>query len=209
MRRSTSSRPAIGSSSRSSCSRFDRCYRRAKERESAVDFEDLQLLARDLLAADESVRERIRFRLRSIMVDEFQDTNRLQCELVDLIAGEELFFVGDEFQSIYRFRHADVDVFRERRSQASGVLALTRNYRSRPEVLDVVNHLFAPEFGDGFHPLEAAARFPDPLFDPAVEVLVTDKGAYRALGVRWRTAEAGNVARRVRELVDQRPLPAG
>ena len=51
---------------------------------------------------------RRRWRFRSVMVDEFQDTNRLQCELVDLLGADELFFVGDEFQSIYRFRHADV-----------------------------------------------------------------------------------------------------
>ena len=115
------------------------------------------------------------------MVDEFQDTNRLQCELIDLVAREdgELFFVGDEFQSIYRFRHADVEVFRERRAQSGGVLALTQNYRSRPEVLAVVNHLFAAEFGDEFQPLDAAGRFPDPAFGPAVELLVTDKDSYK------------------------------
>ena len=64
------------------------------------------------------------------MVDEFQDTNRLQCELIDLIAGVggdcERFVVGDEFQSIYGFRHADVQVFRERREAAgAGMLPLT------------------------------------------------------------------------------------
>jgi ATP-dependent exoDNAse (exonuclease V) beta subunit len=193
---------------------FDGAYQRAKARESAVDFEDLQLLARDLLRENEPVRARARFRFRSIMVDEFQDTNRLQCELIDLLAGTgtgdpapagaaaELFFVGDEFQSIYRFRHADVEVFRERRSQSGGVLALTRNYRSRPEVLSVVNHLFASEFGDDFEPLQAGRPFPDPLFSPAVEVLVTDKSSYRSGRVHWRRAEALHVARRVRELVD-------
>ena len=51
-----------------------------------------------------------------------------------------MFFVGDEFQSIYGFRHADVAVFRDRRERAGGGLALTRNYRSRPEVLAAVNH---------------------------------------------------------------------
>jgi ATP-dependent exoDNAse (exonuclease V) beta subunit len=181
---------------------YDEAYRNAKARESAADFEDLQLFARDLLRDHPSVRERARFRFRSIMVDEFQDTNRLQCELVDLIAGDELFFVGDEFQSIYRFRHADVDVFRERRSRSGGVLALTRNYRSRPEVLGVVNHLFGAEFGEAFEPLDAAATFADPLFGAAVEVLVTDKASYRGTGTPWRTAEARHVARRVRELVD-------
>ncbi|MBD0291532.1 MAG: UvrD-helicase domain-containing protein, partial [Thermoleophilia bacterium] len=181
---------------------LDRVYAEAKERESALDFEDLQLRARALLRGDAGVRERTRWRFRSVMVDEFQDTNRLQCELVDELACDELFFVGDEFQSIYRFRHADVEVFRERRSRSPGVLALTRNYRSRPEVLAVVNHLFGTEFGSDFEPLVAAGRFPEPLFGPGVEVLVTEKGSYRGSETHWRVAEARHVARRVRELVD-------
>ncbi|MDQ3859937.1 MAG: UvrD-helicase domain-containing protein, partial [Actinomycetota bacterium] len=188
---------------------LDAAYREAKARESAVDFEDLQLLARDLLRSNEAVRERTRWRFRSVMVDEFQDTNRLQCELVDLLACEELFFVGDEFQSIYRFRHADVEVFRERRAASAGVLALTQNYRSRPEILAVVNYLFGTEFGPAFEPLVAAARFPEPLFGPGVEVLVTDKQSYRGGDVHWRVAEARHVARRVRELVDSGEAASG
>jgi ATP-dependent helicase/nuclease subunit A len=181
-------------------------YRAAKDAESALDFEDLQLIARELLQQREDIRERESWRFRSIMVDEFQDTNRLQCELVDLVAGDdaekEIFFVGDEFQSIYRFRHADVEVFRERRQQAGPVLALTQNYRSRPEVLDVVNHLFAQDFGDSYRPLEAAGRFQDPAFGPAVELLVTDKASYHDTGTHWRLAEARHIAARVKELVE-------
>ncbi len=183
---------------------YDAAYREAKDRESALDFEDLQVLARELLRENPEIRERESWRFRSIMVDEFQDTNRLQCELVDLLAHEdaEIFFVGDEFQSIYRFRHADVEVFRERRDQVGGVLALTQNYRSRPEVLDVINHLFAADFGESFQPLAAAGRFPDPAFGPAVELLVTDKTSYADTDVHWRKAEAKHIAQRVRELVD-------
>ena len=66
-------------------------------------------------ATNDAIREREQLRFRQVCVDEFQDTNRLQCEVIDLIARDELFFVGDEFQSIYRFRHADVEVFKERR----------------------------------------------------------------------------------------------
>jgi ATP-dependent helicase/nuclease subunit A len=183
---------------------YDRAYAAAKDRESALDFEDLQLLARELLQSSEQIRERESWRFRSLMVDEFQDTNRLQCELIDLLAREdgELFFVGDEFQSIYRFRHADVEVFRERREQVGDVLALTHNYRSRPEVLDVVNYLFAGDFGETFHPLTAAGRFADPAFGPAVELLVTDKDTYKGTGTHWRQAEARHIAARVREVVD-------
>src|SRR5205823_12952696 len=114
----------------------------------------------------------------------------------------ELFFVGDEFQSIYRFRHADVEVFRERREASGGVLALTENYRSRPEVLDVINHLFSTDFGDSFQPLSAAGRFADPAFGPAVELLVTDKASYKDSGTHWRAAEAKHVPARVKELVE-------
>ena len=186
-------------------------YAAAKDRESALDFEDLQLRARDLLRENESLRERERSRFRSLMVDEFQDTNRLQCELVDLLSGPdtERFFVGDEFQSIYGFRHADVQVFRERRAQAETLLPLTRNYRSRPEVLAVVNHLFGSEFGAEFQPLAASGEFPDPVFGTPVELLVTDKAAYADSGMHWRRAEAKNVARRVKELVDTGVATAG
>jgi ATP-dependent helicase/nuclease subunit A len=182
--------------------RFADAYAAAKERESALDFEDLQLGARDLLRDHPSIRERESWRFRSVLVDEFQDTNRLQCELIDLLATEDLFFVGDEFQSIYRFRHADVEVFRERREASGGVLALTENYRSRPEVLDVINHLFSADFGDSFQPLSAAGRFADPAFGPAVELLVTDKASYRDSGTHWRAGEAKHVASRVKDLVD-------
>ena len=104
--------------------RFAAQYQAAKDRESVLDFEDLQLRARDLLRANDDIRAREQLRFRSIMVDEFQDTNRLQCELIDLLGEHaDVFFVGDEFQSIYGFRHADV------RSSASGGLPRRRSCR--------------------------------------------------------------------------------
>ena len=138
-------------------------------------------------------------------MDEFQDTNRLQTELLDLLcagADGDLFVVGDEFQSIYGFRHADVAVFRERRAAAPTVLPLTRNHRSRPEVLDAVNELFGAEFGDEFQRLEPADDAAPTALRNAFELLVTDKAATGEAGVHWRRSEARHVARRVRELVD-------
>jgi ATP-dependent helicase/nuclease subunit A len=184
---------------------FGAAYAEAKDRESALDFEDLQLRARDLLRDDSAVRERERQRFRSIMVDEFQDTNRLQTELLDLLCSgtsTDLFVVGDEFQSIYGFRHADVAVFRERRAAAPTVLPLTLNHRSRPEVLAAVNELFASEFGDEFQRLEPADGTGAASLRNAFELLVTDKSSVSAAGVHWRRSEARHVARRVRELVD-------
>ncbi|TMK69513.1 MAG: hypothetical protein E6G50_12185 [Actinobacteria bacterium] len=193
---------------------FAAAYQDAKDQESALDFEDLQLRARDLLRDDEAIRAREQLRFRSIMVDEFQDTNRLQCELIDFLAGgpgeKEVFFVGDEFQSIYGFRHADVHVFRERRAASPNVLPLTLNYRSRPEVLAVVNHLFGADFGDEFQPLTASGEFPDPVFGAPVELLVTDKASYADDDrIHWRRAEAKAIARRIRELLDAGAATAG
>ena len=186
-------------------------YAQAKARESALDFEDLQLEARDLLKSQPELREREQARFRTILVDEFQDTNRLQTEIVDLLRTPEteLFFVGDEFQSIYGFRHADVQVFRERREAVEQPLSLTLNYRSRPEVLAAVNELFGSHFGGEFQELAAAAEFPDPVFGHPVELLVTDKESYKDSGVHWRRGEARAVARRVRELVDTGAATAG
>ena len=185
--------------------RFATEYAAAKRRESAVDFEDLQLAARNLLRDDAAVRDATQLRFRMVMVDEFQDTNRLQCELIDLVAHPdltEIFTVGDEFQSIYGFRHADLEVFRERRAHAQSLLALTRNYRSRPQVLAAINHLFGDAFGDEYQPLAASAEFPDPVFGHPVELLVTDKASFADAPEHWRTGEARRIASRVRELVD-------
>ncbi len=180
-------------------------YAEAKRRESVLDFEDLQLLVRDLLRDDASVRELEQLRFRQIMVDEFQDTNSLQCDIVDLLRGDreetDVFYVGDEFQSIYGFRHADVAVFRARRQASAQRLPLARNYRSRPEVLGAINHLFADEF-DGYQPLACGGDFDDPVFGHPVELLVTDKRSFREAGVGWREAEAEAIARRVADLVE-------
>ena len=192
--------------------RFAEEYAAAKHRESAVDFEDLQLAARDLLRDHAEIRDAMQLRFRLLMVDEFQDTNRLQCELIDLVAHPEMtdvFTVGDEFQSIYGFRHADVDVFRERRSEASNLLALRSNYRSRPQVLAAVNFLFGEAFGEEYQPLTASAEFADPVFGHPVELLVTDKASYRDTGEHWRIGEARAIAARVRELVDTGAATAG
>ena len=185
--------------------RFAEEYAAAKRRESVVDFEDLQLAARDLLRDNPAIRDAVQLRFNLVMVDEFQDTNLLQCELIDLVAHPELtevFTVGDEFQSIYGFRHADVRVFRERRAKAANLLTLRSNYRSRPQVLAAVNYLFAGAFGDEFQPLAASAEFADPVFGHPVELLVTEKASYRDTGEHWRRGEACAIATRARELVD-------
>jgi ATP-dependent helicase/nuclease subunit A len=191
----------------------------AKERRAGLDFEDLQIFALGLLTGTE-LGEGYRQRFAAILVDEFQDTNRLQLGLIDALRGPEaaLFLVGDEFQSIYGFRHADLEVFRARRDQleqgADGaVLPLRGNFRSRPEVIAAANR-FGALLLFGFQPLTVGAE-PSPADGdgPALELLLTGCEGWDSdeidlqLRVDDRTrpeyvAEARFLAARLRRLAD-------
>jgi ATP-dependent exoDNAse (exonuclease V) beta subunit len=188
-------------------------YERLKRDRGGLDFEDLELLCRELLRSDEELRDRYRQRFERVMVDELQDTNAIQLELIELIAEHNLFTVGDAQQSIYGFRHADVELF-ERRGEglaATGARAtLQTNFRSRAEILSVINRAFASELGDRFVPLRAG-REEEPGFEPRVELLIADKEAgwsSEGLAAPWRVAEARALAARVRELISSGAAPS-
>ena len=100
--------------------RFGRTYEAAKAERAAVDFEDLELRARDLLADEKTRAASWAERFSLIMIDEFQDTNAVQLGILEALERDNLFAVGDEFQSIYRFRHADVSIFRSARRASCG-----------------------------------------------------------------------------------------
>ncbi len=202
--------------------RFGRGYERLKRDRGAVDFDDLELLARELLLGDPRVREAWSERFDLIMVDEFQDTNPRQLDVLRALERENLFTVGDEFQSIYGFRHADSRLLRAHgaelaRSGAS--LALRLNFRGRPALLDVVNAAFSARFGAGFEPLQAGRE--DVLRgagEPPAELLVTDMAGWEgepwvSEGLPparpWRHAEARLLAQRVAELVADREVTPG
>ena len=187
-------------------------YERRKRERSSLDFEDLELLCRDLLRSDLELRDRYRSRFARVMVDELQDTNAVQLELIDLVSSENLFTVGDAQQSIYAFRHADVELFERRgeRLGAEGARATLRmNFRSRTEIIEVINRVFSEQLGDRFDPL-VAGRSAAPAEDPRVELLVADKGAEwssEGLSAPWRMAEARALAARVDELVADGAAP--
>ena len=161
------------------------------------------------------------------MIDEFQDTNAVQLEILEHLERDNLFAVGDEFQSIYRFRHADVGIFRKR---AQGVVRrLNVNFRSREELLDVLNTAFSPVFGERFAPLRAGRKEPvpmdddgslrlfslDPPAEPPVELHITDTTGWDEIEPRlglqgggdqpWRRAEARNLAHRLRRETESGP----
>ncbi len=185
---------------------FGERYAECKRAVSGLDFEDLELFARTLLRRGE-LRDRYRDRFTHVMVDELQDTNNVQLELIEAISDHNLFTVGDAQQSIYGFRHADVELFKARGARLEGIGAratLQTNFRSRPEVLAAINAAFGRAMGEGFRPLRAGRDEP-PADEPPVELLVADKGAdwdLDGLASPWRLAEAAALAARVRELVD-------
>ncbi len=140
--------------------RFGGAYEQLKRQRAAVDFDDLELLAGELLAERESLRAAWSERFELLMVDEFQDTNPRQLAILRSLERGNLFTVGDELQSIYGFRHADVRLFRELRAklrERGASLELTQNFRSREPLLEVVNAVFAGRFAD-YVPLVAARQ---------------------------------------------------
>ncbi len=117
------------------------------QREGAVDFAELLLRTYELLSRNEILREHYQRRFRYILVDEFQDTNRLQYRWLKLLAGKSnvMFVVGDDDQSIYRFRGAHVGNMAEfeRDFHVENVIRLERNYRSVGHILAAANALIA------------------------------------------------------------------
>jgi ATP-dependent helicase/nuclease subunit A len=135
-------------------------YEQVKRRRRGLDFDDLLAAARELLRNHPEVvmPDRGNPRLPAIefvLVDEFQDTDRLQSEILELLCGSEflsgrLFVVGDVKQSIYGFRGAEPSIFRRWRAEfpEAGRLSLTENFRSVPGIIRFVNALFEGCFRD-------------------------------------------------------------
>jgi len=122
-------------------------YERRKRDAGAVDFDDMLVLARDALQSDAAIRRRVQQRAKWLLVDEFQDTNALQMDLLEIVlAGDRnLTAVGDEDQSIYRWRGAEMDniLAFERHFPGASVVKLEENYRSTAPILAVSGALIA------------------------------------------------------------------
>jgi ATP-dependent exoDNAse (exonuclease V) beta subunit len=181
---------------------LDISYRKAKQLRAVLDFEDLQEAAIGLLESDATLRDRIRESFDQVLLDELQDTNRLQWRLMDLVRHpSRLFAVGDVNQSIYYFRHADPDVFRHYRDRLAetgkDIDQLRENYRSRHEIVAAVNAV-VPYLLDGVerHELLARREYPSKA-EPSIECVHTFPATP---GDDPALTEARWIARRVREI---------
>ena len=113
----------------------------------AYEFTDIALLAIKIVKENKSVREEIKNSFKEIMIDEYQDTNDLQEEFIKYIADDNVYMVGDIKQSIYRFRNANPNIFKNKYDLYSKningyKIDLNKNFRSRKEVLDNINLIF-------------------------------------------------------------------
>ncbi len=125
--------------------RVDEYYRDYKRERSLLDFDDLLIHLRSLLHAQPEVAERLSRTFRYVMVDEYQDTNRLQADIVRLLANthDNVMAVGDDAQSIYSFRGATVRNILEFPTLFPGarIIKLEENYRSTQPILDLSNEI--------------------------------------------------------------------
>ena len=183
-------------------------YQREKRKTGILTFSDVSSLAVEILKNNSVLRSYFKHKFRYIMIDEFQDNNGQQKELLYLLAEKEeetsegiplpssltcdkLFFVGDEKQSIYRFRGADVRVFKnlgEELGKVGGVaFSLDTNYRSEPSLIELFNRIFPQVMSNGGEPYEAdftslGSRKPTEGIEPTCTLLVKpfvkkDKGS--------------------------------
>ena len=173
--------------------RIQATYRAKKRQESAVDFADLEEFTVALLESDEAIQLEVAGRFEHVLMDELQDTNRLQWRLVNLLRTS-FFGVGDINQSIYGFRYADPEVFAEYRdelrSSGAEIDELKENHRSRPEILATVSAML-----DGQPGIEARSLEAHTTFEPVSIVVERLVGR----GEDPADAEAALVAARIRQ----------
>ncbi|MEI6103332.1 MAG: UvrD-helicase domain-containing protein [Methanothrix sp.] len=134
------------------------------QEENLTDFTGVLITLKDILSSAKFawVREKYREQFSYIIVDEFQDTDSLQKEILDLLKTDNnhFIYVGDAKQSIYRFRGAEVEVFSQARAQIiarkGDVQHLERNYRSHPDILEFCNAFYPIIFDGSDHPYSEA-----------------------------------------------------
>ena len=202
---------------------FEALYSAKKKEKSFLDFDDLQMSAVKLFRGENPVfcklRERYQRQFKFILVDEFQDTNFLQLEFVELLSsGDNLFMVGDYKQSIYGFRGAEPGLFLEKdrlyqKGEQGERIFLSESFRSDPPVLNFVNHFFKTLWDEDHFPFEflnshRAHEATPTAPEPSVELLITQlkKGEDMRFA---RLREARGIAGRIQELHEKEKIPYG
>ena len=204
--------------------RFDELYSAEKRRRRTVDYQDLEHFTLRLLEENPDIAKELRQNLQELLVDEYQDTNEVQDRIFSLIAPENgsSFFVGDLKQSIYGFRLADPSIFLKRYKESSPDgkdgkkrIDMSTNFRSRPEVLELCNHIFERTMSEGLGGIdydESQRLFPKRGRDGKAlpsELCLIDSSGIKDIdddGTAYE-AEAIYAAKRIKELLKTEEVP--
>ncbi|MBI3313743.1 MAG: UvrD-helicase domain-containing protein [Candidatus Omnitrophica bacterium] len=191
---------------------FEGAYEKKKKAEGVLDFDDLEILALKLFRKKDKISGKIllryREKFRQIMVDEFQDTNRRQLDLIELLAsGDNLFFVGDYKQSIYAFRGAEASLFLEKEkaylTQKSGMtITLAENFRTGETVLEWINLFFQNLWAEDGFSYEPLAAFAEKHASASPELLLINPKEGESLAAS-RMREASMIADKILGLAEE------
>ncbi len=192
---------------------YDTYYSEAKAQLGMLDYSDMLTKTRNLFMTDDGSPSEVAYRYRDkfafIALDEFQDTNRLQKQIVDAVSRpNNVFTVGDVKQSIYSFMYSDIDVFQAHHDNAKAdqskwaVIPFQENFRSRDGILGFVNRFFDELWGEKFEfefeHLKCGGKFTAQA-EPNIEVMLAPKSGKAEQG---RMNEALSIAQRIVELTD-------
>ncbi len=207
---------------------FSTRYAQEKAKKNILDFSDAEHFALQILEDPETkettdIASEYREKFREVMIDEYQDSNYLQEEILTAVSGipegrQNMFMVGDVKQSIYSFRMARPDLFLSKHESFSGGegrrerIDLHKNFRSRESILSYVNDLFGRIMGEDLGNVEYDADASlyrgrqteengSDAFRPECILIDTDTKEDKKL------AEAGVIARRIREMVEEQEIP--
>lgn len=161
--------------------KIDEYYFEYKINHNLLDYNDLETMALKILE-NNRLRERYRKRYKTLLVDEFQDTNEIQRKIIYLIAGDDngnlvpsrLFIVGDFKQSIYGFRGTDYRIFKRVSEDIGpeGKVSLSTCYRSKNEIIEGVNSIFK-ELIENYEPLECP--YDSPIYEKRIKLITYKK----------------------------------
>lgn len=191
------------------CEEFQAAILKHKRETAHVTYHDVLLMAIDTLSSNNVIRNYYQNKFKAIMVDEFQDNNEDNKKLVDLLARDPsiIFMVGDEKQSIYRFRDADVSVFKRMKTQyesmnESLIANLPDNYRSEGKLIETINCLFENVMSNASSDFEASYS---KLVSNKNKVEPTIKLFYGLKGDGTTVeSEAYNIAKTIKEILTTR-----
>ncbi|MBD3359147.1 MAG: AAA family ATPase [Candidatus Buchananbacteria bacterium] len=171
---------------------INKAYQKKKLKTNVMDFDDLLINWLKLLKKNKTIKNKLASQFKYILVDEYQDTNRIQAEIIYELGSmhKNILVVGDDCQSIYSFRAADINNILDfpKKLKKTKVFKIETNYRSSPEILDLANNSIANNFNQ---------------YPKALNTIIEHKQKPALVALRDSEQQAQFIAQRILELQDE------